>query len=100
MTLEDAAQPVHHAHLQALPVDKLRHQESLWRENLRSCGNPRTRTPTGHEPKQLAIVSRIEDYHGDPYQLYDARTSLFCTTIASGFPEAFWAYSGRSPHLL
>ena len=25
--------PVHHPHLQALPVDKLRHQESLWREN-------------------------------------------------------------------
>ena len=24
--------PVHHAHLQALPVDKLRHQESPWRE--------------------------------------------------------------------
>ena len=38
--------PVHHAHLQALPVDKLRHQESLWRENLQSGGNPRTTTPT------------------------------------------------------
>ena len=38
--------PVHHAHLQALPVDRLRHQESLWRKNLQSGGNPRTTTPT------------------------------------------------------
>ena len=61
--------PVHHAHLQALPVDKQRHQESLWRENLLSGGNPRTKTPTGYETKELATVSRIEDYSGDPYQL-------------------------------
>ena len=33
--------PVHHAHLQAPSVDKQRHQESLWRENLQSGGNPR-----------------------------------------------------------
>ena len=39
--------PAHHEHLQALPVDKQRHQESLWRENLQSAGNPRTTTPTG-----------------------------------------------------
>ena len=38
--------PVHHAHLQALPADKLRHQDSLWRENLQSGGNPRTITST------------------------------------------------------
>ena len=37
--------PVRHAQIHALPVDKLRHQESLWRENLQSGGNPRT-TPT------------------------------------------------------
>ena len=30
-TQEHEEHPVHHAHLQALPVDKLRHQESLWR---------------------------------------------------------------------
>ena len=29
-------------HLQAFSVDKQRHQESLWRENLQSGGNPRT----------------------------------------------------------
>ena len=34
-------QPVPHEHLQAIPVDKQRHQESLWRENLQSGGNPR-----------------------------------------------------------
>ena len=38
--------PVHHEHLQALPVDKQGHQESLWRDSLRSGGNPRTTTPT------------------------------------------------------
>ena len=65
--------PVHHAHLQAPSVDKLRHQESLWREDLQSDGNPRTTTPTCFEPKELATVSRIEDYSGDPYQLYDVR---------------------------
>ena len=37
---------VHTAHLQAQSVDKLRHQESLWREDLQSGGNPRTTTPT------------------------------------------------------
>ena len=42
--------PVHHAHLHALPVDKQRHQESLWRENLQSGGNPRTTTPTVYTP--------------------------------------------------
>ena len=35
--------PVHHAHLQAPSVDKLRHQESLWRENLQSGAETRTR---------------------------------------------------------
>ena len=37
---------VHPAHLQAPSVDKLRQQESLWREDLQSGGNPRTTTPT------------------------------------------------------
>ena len=62
---------VHPAHLQAPSVDKLRHQESLWREDLQSGGNPRAETPTGDEPKELATISRIEAYSGDPYQLYD-----------------------------
>ena len=52
----------HPAHLQVPSVDKLRHQESLWREDLLSGGNPRTTTPTGHEPKKLATVSREEDH--------------------------------------
>ena len=38
---------VHPAHLQAHHVDKLRHQESLWRKDPQSGGNPRTTTPTG-----------------------------------------------------
>ena len=65
--------PVHHEHLQALPVDMQRHQESLWRENLHRVENPHKTTPTSYEPKELATVSRIEDYPGDPYQLYDAQ---------------------------
>ena len=34
--------PVHHQPLQEHPVDKLRYQESLWRENQQRVGNPRT----------------------------------------------------------
>ena len=49
--------PVHHAHVQAPSADELRHQESLWREDLQSGGNPRTTAPTGYEPKELATVS-------------------------------------------
>ena len=37
------------AHLQAPSVDRLRHQESLWREDLQSGGNPRTTTPKGEQ---------------------------------------------------
>ena len=36
----------HHALLQDHQVDKLRHQESLWREDLQSGWNPCTTTPT------------------------------------------------------
>ena len=65
-------QPVPHEHLQAIQVDKQRHQESLWRENLQSGGNPRTTSPTIYEPKELATVSRISGTT-DPYQLYDVQ---------------------------
>ena len=51
---------VHPAHLQAPSVDKLRHQESLWRENLQSGGNPRTATPTGAEPLLLELTYLVE----------------------------------------
>ena len=54
------------------PVDKQRHQESLWRENLQSGGNPRTTPSTGYEPKELPSVSRIWRIT-DSYQLYDAQ---------------------------
>ena len=67
---------VHPAHLQAPSVDKLRHQESLWREDLQRGGNPRTTTPTGYEPKELATISRIEAYSGDPYQLHDVQEKV------------------------
>ena len=50
--------PVHHAHLQALPVDKLRHQETLWRENLQSARNPRTTTPTETARKKESEMKR------------------------------------------
>ena len=64
------------AHLQAPSVDKLRHKESLWRKDLQSGGNPRTTCSTGYEPKELATVSRIEAYSGDPYQLYDVQEKV------------------------
>ena len=48
--------PVNHAHLQALSLDKQRHQESLWRENLQSGGNTRTTTPTETPPDRVPII--------------------------------------------
>ena len=54
----------------------LRHQESLWREDLQSGRNPRTTTPTGCEPKELATISRIEAYSGDPYQLHHVQEKV------------------------
>ena len=50
---------VHLAHLQAPSVDKLRHQESLWREDLQSGGNPRTTTPTSADTWTLAEKSKF-----------------------------------------
>ena len=67
---------VHPAHLQAPSVGKLRHQESLWREDWQSGGNPRTTTPTGYEPKELSTVSGIEAFSGDPYQSYGVQEKV------------------------
>ena len=50
--------PVHHAHLPNPSVDKLRHQESLWRENLQSGLNPRTTTST--KVREKASLVRAE----------------------------------------
>ena len=44
---------VHPAHLQAHTVDKRRHQESLWREDLLSGGNSFITTPQVMSPKSL-----------------------------------------------
>ena len=79
--------PVYHAYLQAPSVDKLRHPESLWREDLQSCGNPRTTTPTGYEPKELATVSRIEASSGDPYQFYDVQENSESEITESRLPK-------------
>ena len=65
-----------HPALQAPSIDKLRHQESLRRENLQSGGNTRKTTPTGFEPKELATVSRIEAYSADPNQLHDVQENF------------------------
>ena len=51
--------PVHHAHLQAPSVNKLRHQESLWREVLQSGGNPRTTTPQSPKSLRLSQESKL-----------------------------------------
>ena len=66
---------VHPAHLQAPSVDKLRPQESLWREDLQS-GETSRAISTDYEPKDLATVSRIEACSGDPYQLYDVQEKV------------------------
>ena len=45
-------------------------------KTCRMDGNPRITTPTGYELKELATVSRIEAYSGDPYQSYDVQEKL------------------------
>ena len=45
-------------------------------KTCRVAENPRTTTPTGYEPTELATVSTIEAYSGDPYQLYDVQEKL------------------------
>ena len=61
-------------------------------KTLQSGGNPRTTTPTGYEPKELATVSRISRVV-DPYQLYDARAPIteevkeFGETGTVGLPD-------------
>ena len=64
--------PVHHESPQDRPVGKQRHQESLWRENRQSGGNPRTTFSTGCEPKEPATVSKISRAI-DPYQFFDVQ---------------------------
>ena len=49
------------------------HPADLQAPSPQSGGNPRTTTPTGYEPKELAPVSRIEAYSGDPHQFFDAQ---------------------------
>ena len=65
--------PIHHAHLQALSVDKLRHQESLWREDLQGGGNPRTTTPTSYEPQKSLRLSR------ESKLILEIHFNLWCT---------------------
>ena len=52
--------PEHHAHLQALPVDKLRHQGSLWREKpaeWRKPAHDNSHTRSELEDKNKAVGS-------------------------------------------
>ena len=48
---------VHPAHLQDPTVDKVRHQESLWRKDLQRGGNPRNTTPTDSAGQAADAVS-------------------------------------------
>ena len=55
------------AHLQALPVDKLRHQESFLSEDQQNGGNPRTTIPTlcpWWKRKLARPISNIVDHVG------------------------------------
>ena len=64
--------PVHHEHLQALPVDKQRHQEPLWLENRRVA---ETRA------RQLPHQARCQR----PQSFSDV--SMLATTRANGFSQ-------------
>ena len=57
---------VHHQPLQDLPVDKRRHQEPLWRENLQSGGNPRKTFSTDCGHVELLHVQRVNGQRTTP----------------------------------
>ena len=69
---------VHPVHLQVPSVDKLRHQESLWREDLQSGGNPRTTTPTSCGRVQGSTTV---------YTSYDSTIGLGLDVLASSIGE-------------
>ena len=64
--------PVHHVHLQALPVDKLRHQESLWRENVQNDGNP-------HDNSHRLWAQRACDCLKDRRLFWWSTSIVWCT---------------------
>ena len=69
---EHAVQSVYQEQLREHSVDEQRYPQPFCYENLLRGGNPRTTTPTGHEPKQLETkIIETEAYCRDPYQLYE-----------------------------
>ena len=98
--------PVHHEHLQALPADRQRHQESLRREDLQSGGNPRTTTPThardgadnffGLKPcTRGASVATLRRARLLVHWM-QPRQHVFKVHSHSGIPVAFWGKGHRN----
>ena len=95
--------PAHQAHLQAASVDKLRRQESLWREDLQSGGNLRTTTHTfsdwmrNKRPPPCSVcysylfICRGLDYH--EWAVYTDGG----TRVVDGETDAGWGVISRSP---
>ena len=95
--------PVHHAQLQAPSVDKQRHQESLWRENLQSGGTPRTTTPTFQTEQDKALakgrrsqrgwsatepqltLQAVKDEDGRPLEVADESGARLCSQLVGIF---------------
>ena len=72
---------VHPAHLQDPSVDKMRPQESLWREDLQSGGNPRTTTLTG------LWAHRVCDCLKDRSIFWRSTSIIWCTCAGEGLIE-------------
>ena len=62
--------PVHHAHLQAPQSTSCAIKNHSGVKTCRVAETRARQLQQVNEPKELATVSRIEDYSGDPYQLY------------------------------
>ena len=60
--------PEHNQPLRDLPVDKRRHQEQLWRENLQSGGNPRKTFSTQIEDYWNGMKKKNCQMHGQDSQ--------------------------------
>ena len=94
-TIYSKKHPVHDQPLEDLPVEKRRHQESLWREKPAECGNPRKTFSTGDGPKVLVSVSRISRIT-DPFQSYDAQKNLKSEITEYRRSERIWEKLGHT----
>ena len=67
--------PVHHTHLQALPVDNQRHQESLWREKCRVAETRARQLPQSEQSVDCDTVGWLGVFMEDGFAFTEKNAS-------------------------